>query len=126
MVRLNLDAAWIGMLLGALAGAGQGLFFHREDWLGGYASWRRRMTRLGHISFFGLAFVNLAFALTAGALGLEDGLGASSRLLVAGAAGMPLVCYLSAWRKPFRQLFFLPVLCVLLGVALFLRRVLAS
>jgi hypothetical protein len=126
MVRLNLDAAWVGMLLGVLAGAAQGLFFHREDWLGGYASWSRRMTRLGHISFFGLAFVNLAFALTAGALGLEDGLAAPSRLLVAGAIAMPLVCYLSAWRRPFRHLFFVPVLCVLIGIALFLRRMLAS
>ncbi len=26
---------WIGMLLGVLSGAAIGLFFHREDWMGG-------------------------------------------------------------------------------------------
>ena len=59
-----LKAIWIGMLLGVVSGAIIGLFFHREDWMGGYNSFRRRLTRLGHISFFGLAFVNMGFALT--------------------------------------------------------------
>ena len=126
MVRMNLYAAWIGILLGVLVGAGQGLFFDREDWLGGYAAWPRRMLRLGHISFFGLAFINLAFALTAREAGLDGGVGLSSTLLVAGAVTMPLVCYLSAWRKPFRHLFFIPVLSVLAGVAGFLWRLVPS
>ena len=106
-VLANLHAAWIGMLLGAVFGAVQGLFFHREEWLGGYASWPRRLLRLGHIAFFGLALVNLSFALTANALRLEGGLTWPSRLLILGAITMPLLCYLSAWRKPFRHLFFL-------------------
>ena len=33
---------------------------------------------------------------------------------------MPLVCYLSAWRKPFRHLFFIPAGSVILGVASFI------
>ena len=36
---LNVLAAWIGILLGLLVGVVYGLFFHRADWLGGYASW---------------------------------------------------------------------------------------
>ena len=64
MAILNLYAAWIGILLGAIMGAVQGMFFHKESWLGGYGTWARRMTRLGHISFFGIAFINLAFYLT--------------------------------------------------------------
>ena len=32
--------------------------------MGGYASLRRRMTRLGHISFFGLGIINVLFALS--------------------------------------------------------------
>ena len=59
----NLLAAWIGFSLGCLAGAIPGLFFHRDDWLGGYASWQRRMIRLAHIAFFGIGFLNLGFAL---------------------------------------------------------------
>ena len=37
---------------------------------------------------------------------------------------MPLVCYLSAWKPPFRHLFFIPVLTVLVAMALFLGRML--
>ena len=55
MQTLHLYAAWIGIFMGFLAGAGLGLFFHRDGWLGGYSSWPRRMARLGHISFFGIA-----------------------------------------------------------------------
>src|SRR6185436_1938733 len=56
--------AWLWILPGFLSGMVLGMFFHREDWLGGYASLRRRMYRLGHISFFGLGAVNLFFWLT--------------------------------------------------------------
>lgn len=38
---------------------------------------------------------------------------------------MPLVCYLSAARKTFRHLFFIPALSVTLGVAVFLVRILS-
>ena len=37
----------------------------REDWLGGYGSFKRRLYRLAHISFFGLAIVNLMFCFVA-------------------------------------------------------------
>jgi hypothetical protein len=122
MADLNLTAAWTGILAGMVAGAGLGLFFHREEWLGGYGSWRRRLLRLGHISLFGLAFVNLAFALTADRMGWRAGApspaGAASALLVAGAILMPLVCALAAWRRPLRHLFFLPVGTLIAAAAL--------
>jgi hypothetical protein len=122
---LNLYAAWIGLLLGALSGVLSGLFFHNENWLGGYATWHRRLIRLAHISLFGLGIINLAFFLTARALDIKSGLAASSLLLVIGAATMPTVCYLAAFHKPFRQLFFVPVLSVSLGIILFLWRVIS-
>ena len=116
MTDLNLTAAWTGIVLGILGGAALGLFFQREDWLGGYGSWRRRLLRLGHISLFGLAFLNLAFAVTAERSGWRadagHGIGLASVLFVAGAALMPTVCGLAAWRKPLRRLFPLPVLCL--------------
>ena len=123
---VNLHAAWIGFLLGCLAGAVPGMFFHQENWLGGYPSWPRRMIRLAHISFFGLGGLNLAFALTARTLGLNAGLQWPSALLLAGAATMPAVCYLSAWKSSFRHLFFIPALSVTCGVALFAWRILFS
>jgi hypothetical protein len=121
---MNLYAAWIAFLLGGLAGAVTGLFFHDESWLGGYGSWRRRMTRLGHIAFFGLGLINLAFALTVNVLHLESGVLISSYLLLIGAAAMPLVCYLSAFKTSFRHLFFIPALATIGGIAMFLWRVL--
>src|SRR5689334_20861059 len=98
MVDINLAAAWVGIALGMVGGAVLGLSFHEEGWLGGYGSWRRRLLRLGHISLFGLAFVNVAYAMTASRMGWKPG--AASALFVAGAALMPLVCGLAAWRKP--------------------------
>jgi hypothetical protein len=61
----NLVLAWVWILLGFVSGLFQGMFFHGEHWLGGYASWRRRMYRLAHISFFGLGALNLLFLVTA-------------------------------------------------------------
>ena len=123
-MMINVHIAWIGFLLGGLAGAVPGLFFHQKDWLGGYTSWQRRMVRLAHIAFFGVGLINLSFALTANAMGLEAGLRGPSVLLVLGAATMPTVCYLSAWKPAFRNLFFVPASSVILGVGLFAWRVL--
>jgi hypothetical protein len=104
-----------------------GLFFWREDWLGGYGSWRRRLTRLAHVSFFGLGFINIAFELSVSRLALPRGtaLAGASFSLCLGAATMPLVCYLAAWRKPFRHLFFVPVAAIVAGVAIAVMEVLA-
>ena len=116
MIELNVWAAWIGIAAGLVSGSIQGLFFAREDWLGGYASWPRRMLRLGHISFFGIAFLNLAYANTLHLLGDQQPATWPSMLLIAGAVLMPSVSYLAAWHKPLRHLFFLPVLS-LVGAA---------
>jgi hypothetical protein len=119
ITRTMLVAGWAGMLAGALSGAAIGLFFHDEAWLGGYGSFRRRLLRLGHISFFGLGFLNLLFALThhaAGGIGAWSG--AASTGLIVGAVGMPTCCFLSAWRKPFRHLFAVPVVGVSAGVVI--------
>ena len=120
---INIYAAWIGFLLGCLAGAVPGLFFHGPDWLGGYSSWTRRMIRLGHIAFFGIGLLNLSFALTARALGIGYRMAMPSVLLIVGAVTMPLVCYLSAWKSDFRNAFFVPALSVVLAVVLFLWRI---
>jgi hypothetical protein len=117
MPTVNLIGGWLGMLAGVLTGAFIGLFFHREDWMGGYTSYRRRLTRLGHISFFGLGFLNLLFAATAGQLFLSGPyLRVASWGFIVGALTMPAVCFLSAWRKPMRHLFPVPVVSVTVGV----------
>lgn len=115
--QLHLWSAWTGVLAGMLSGAALGLWFHREDWLGGYNSWPRRMLRLGHISFFGIAFLNFAFAATA-VVAAKSLHAWASPLLIAGAISMPMVCALAAWRKPLRHLFPLPVICLTGAVTL--------
>jgi Na+/H+-dicarboxylate symporter len=118
---LHIYAAWIGILGGFVCGAVIGLFFHEEQWLGGYGSYRRRMLRLGHVSFFGLGFVNFAYGATLKLLDLRLAYPqAASAALLVGAATMPVCCFLAAWRKPLRHLFPIPVLSLLLGVVLLL------
>lgn len=117
MAAINLIGGWLGMLAGVLSGAVLGLFFHRDDWMGGYDSYRRRLTRLGHISFFGLGFLNLLFAATSAELSLRgSSLSIASWALLLGAITMPVCCFLSAWRKPMRHLFPVPVLSVTTGI----------
>ena len=116
MVEVNLYAAWVGMLFGGIMGAIQGLFFHKEHWLGGYASWNRRMTRLGHISLFGIAFINIAFVFTVHVLDITQEVSIPSTLFIIGTIGMPLICYLSALKKEVRHLFFIPALSIIAGI----------
>src|SRR5215813_12422218 len=116
LCSLHLLAAWVGFLCGALSGAAVGLFFHRDDWLGGYSSYPRRLIRLGHISFFGLGLLNALFALTAALVPMpEMTVHLASIGLLTGALTMPICCFLAAWRKSFRFLFPIPVGSLLAG-----------
>ena len=115
--ELHLWSAWVGVLVGIVSGAMMGLLFHRDDWLGGYNSWPRRMLRLGHISFFGIAFLNFAYAATL-VVAAKSLHAWASPMLIAGAILMPAVCALAAWKKPLRHLFPLPVICLTGAVTL--------
>lgn len=115
-IELNLAAAWIGILLGFVSGLLLGLFFHREDWLGGYGSFKRRLYRLAHISFFGLGAVNLLFYFTVRDFVMSDRLVqlASATFLI-GAVTMPLCCVLMAHFPKARMSFAVPVLTLIAG-----------
>jgi hypothetical protein len=115
---INITAAWFGFALGCISGAVPGLFFHNQDWLGGYTSWPRRLIRLGHISFFGIGFLNLGLGLTGKVLGVASP--AASVLMITGAIAMPTICYASAFRPAFRHLFFIPASTILLSIILFI------
>jgi hypothetical protein len=122
---VNFYVGWIAILAGLVAGAAIGMFFHRDDWLEGYGSWRRRMLRLMHISMVGTGLLNLAFALSLYYVHTATQPQIPSMLFVVGAVSMPLVCGLSAWRKPMRHLFFIPVLSLVIATASFLYQGLA-
>lgn len=116
MSDINAISAWVCIAAGVLAGSASGLLFHRETWLGGYGSWRRRLIRLAHISFFGIGLLNLAYALTIHALHWPSPPVSVSGTLAAAGILMPATCYLAAWRSRLRHLFVVPVGCVLIGV----------
>jgi hypothetical protein len=120
MTAINLYVGWTAMLIGLLAGTGFGLFFHKSDWLGGYGSWPRRMLRLGHVALVGTGLLNVLFALSVDAMGIEPAPRIAGVLFVVGAATMPTVCFLSVWRTGFRHLFFIPVISLLGAVGAFL------
>ena len=113
---LNFSVGWSLVLAAFLTGAAIGLFFHREDFLGGYASFRRRIVRLGHIALAALGMMNVLYALSP-----RPAPGAwnepwATNLWILGAVTMPLVCFLTGWREPFRNLFFIPVTSLVAAV----------
>ena len=117
---LNFAAGW-WLILGAFGtGAIIGLGFHREEFLGGYNSLRRRLTRLGHIALAALGGLNVLYGLSPVPSRPGPAANWTGWLFLAGAVAMPAVCFLSAWRVGFRHLFFVPVTLLLGAVALVL------
>jgi hypothetical protein len=114
--EINLLACWAGVMTGLLGGMLLGLGFHREDFLGGYGSPRRRLYRLAHIACFGLAGINLLFWLTVTQKALTGALLPSASVaLLLGAVTMPLCCILTAHWPPARHGFAVPVIALLYG-----------
>jgi hypothetical protein len=127
LLNLNLALAWLWILLGFVSGMVLGMFFHDEKWLGGYASHKRRMYRLGHISFFGLGTVNLLFWLTVKNLPALSALAPSASVtIMIGALTMPLCCALMAHFPKAHLVFTIPVLSLITGGIITLLEVIKS
>ena len=105
-MNMNWTFGWLMILLAFVTGATIGLWFHREEFMGGYNSFRRRITRLGHIAFAALGMMNVLYGLAPSEWRSDS----AAVLLVIGGFTMPMVCFLTAWREPMRHLFFIPVL----------------
>jgi hypothetical protein len=126
-IHWNLLLAWLWILLGFVTGMVLGIFFHGENWLGGYNSFMRRMYRLGHISFFGLGVVNLCFYLTMQSLsGANRFAGIASWLFIVGAVTMPLSCVIMARFPKAHAIFAVPVLSLIAGAVVTLMEVAKS
>jgi hypothetical protein len=123
-MKINLLLAWLLILLGFVTGMVLGMFFHGENWLGGYNSFMRRMYRLGHISFFGLGVVNLCFYLTVKSLSAAgNSAGVASWLFIVGAVTMPLSCVIMAHFPKAHAIFAIPVSSLIAGAVLTLMEV---
>lgn len=121
----NLVFAWVWILAGFLSGMLMGLRFHDPNWLGGYASYKRRMYRLGHISFFGLGMVNFLYYLTArtvGDFGMWGEIAAYA--FVIGGVSMPVCCWFMAQTARAQFFFGIPVLSLISGAVLTIMEVL--
>lgn len=115
----NLMIAWVWILLGFISGFALGTKFHQEQWLGGYASHKRRLYRLGHISFFGLALMNLMFYLTTkGFEHVPASNAVASWGFIIGALTMPLCCLIMAHQPRLRALFAVPVGSLIMAAAI--------
>jgi hypothetical protein len=118
MHPLNWSAGWLLILASFLVGAVLGLFFHRDDFLGGYQSFPRRLMRLGHIALAALGMMNVLYALSPWPAAGDWMSSAASACFVAGGIAMPAICFLSAWHRPFRHLFAFPVIALVTAVVL--------
>ncbi|MCL2640567.1 MAG: hypothetical protein FWD53_06965 [Phycisphaerales bacterium] len=113
---MNWYGGWAMLLTSFAVGAIVGLSFWRENFMGGYGSWRRRMVRLGHIALAALGILNMVYGLAGVPVtGTWQAQGAGMGLLIGGVA-MPTVCFLAAWRMDWRHGFVIPV-CALVGAA---------
>jgi hypothetical protein len=120
----NLMLAWLWILLGFVSGMVLGMFFHGENWLGGYGSFKRRMYRLGHISFFGLGAVNLLFCLTVQNFSLTGAhIHFASLAFITGAIAMPICCVVMAHFPKAHLIFSVPVVSLITGGVLTLMEV---
>lgn len=117
---LNWYFGWASILAAFVTGAVIGLYFHREDFLGGYSSFRRRILRLGHIAQAALGMMNVIAGVDQLRAG-TDYVAVAQWGLVIGGLTMPAVCFLSAWRPAFRHWFFVPVTALIAAAVEILR-----
>lgn len=105
---------WAWITFGFVTGAVLGMFFHHEDWLGGYSSFPRRLLRLGHIAMVALGVLNVLFSHTTPGIVLSPStMTAASWGMIVGAVAMPTCCVLVAWRKGLHLVFAVPVVSLI-------------
>jgi hypothetical protein len=112
---LNWYAGWGLILTAFVTGALLGLYFHRDDFWGGYTSFRRRIVRLGHIALAALGLMNVVYSLSPWPGPSHWESEAASIGFVVGGISMPAVCFLTGCYKPLRFLFFIPVTALILA-----------
>jgi hypothetical protein len=118
---MNWYFGWGAILVAFVTGAMLGVFFYSEDFLGGYASFRRRILRLGHISLAALGMINILYSQSSLAAEPSLRMTIASISFVVGGVSMPAVCFLSAWRVGMRRLFFIPVVALIVAAVQALR-----
>jgi len=119
--QINILFGWAWMCVGFLSGMILGIRSEGEQWLGGYASLKRRYLRLAHVAFVALSIINILYGKELGTIDLSNHLkNIGSALMIFGAAGVPLTCISAAFVKKTRYLLPVPAFAVLIGVIILL------
>ena len=119
--EINILFGWAWMCVGFLSGMILGIRSEGEQWLGGYASLKRRYLRLAHVAFVALSIINILYGKELGTIDLSNHLkNIGSALMIFGAAGVPLACISAAFVKKTRYLLPVPAFAVLIGVIILL------
>lgn len=110
---------WGAVLASLAMGIYMGQKFQREDWLGGYGSFPRRMVRLAHVALAAIGMLNIQFAQSLPRVQLSGAmLTAASLALMAAAVLMPACCLWMAYRRAHFEIFAAPVICLAAGIGL--------
>lgn len=112
-ILLQTRVGWALVLAGMVSGMALGLGFHRDGFLGGYASLRRRLIRLGHIALIALGALNVLWAVTGAMISVPP---SASWMFLFGSIAMPAACFLVAWRPQLRLTFAVPALLLAAAV----------
>jgi hypothetical protein len=110
---------WMAVFGSLVMGLIMGVKFQREDWLGGYNAFPRRMVRLAHVALAALGMLNILFAQSPARLRLAPKVSELASIsFLAAAVLMPACClYLAARRRHF-GIFALPILSLTSGLIL--------
>jgi hypothetical protein len=116
---INEIGGWLFVLGGLAMGLVMGVQFQREDWLGGYSAFPRRMVRLAHVALVALGMINILFAQSAARLHLSAQTEQIASLaFLAAAALMPACCLWMATRRCHFEIFAAPIVCLATGLIL--------
>jgi hypothetical protein len=112
--------ALVGVPAGLVAGLALGLVARRDDGWGGYASFRRRAARLGHVALVMLPALGGLYALLLeGAPEATAWFPPAAVAWMSGGVALVAALFLAAWRPALRALLPLPALALCAAAALF-------
>jgi hypothetical protein len=116
---INEILGWMSVLAGLAMGLVMGIKFQREDWLGGYGAFPRRMVRLAHVALVALGILNIQFAQSLPRLHLGATLaGVASTAFIAAAILMPACCLCMAAQRRHFEIFAAPIVSLAVGLTL--------
>ena len=109
----NILFGWCWINIGFIMGMVMGMKFKNPDWLGGYASWERRMLRLSHVAFIFLSILNIVYGHELANVQMSETLKQlGSILIIIGAIGIPTIVFTAAFYKKILYWLAVPIIAL--------------